>query len=232
MRWLGLVAASTVLVAAPAAAAERIPEREAFKLPSIDRCVNKNKLTLTLREQPWQAVTVTVDGKRVASSTDRRIPLAELPAKRFKLRISGRTTDGRTAVAKRTYHPCAPGRPNTVVPDGAPPSKLVKRDIVRGTGARARSGATLVVHYEGVGWISKKIFDSSWTRGSTFSFPLGAGQVIEGWDQGLVGMRVGGRRELIIPPALAYGDDGVPPEIAPRETITFTVDLIEIRPKG
>jgi peptidylprolyl isomerase len=100
-----------------------------------------------------------------------------------------------------------------------------------GTGRRARPGATLTVHYEGVGWTSKGLFDSSWDRGATFSCPLGTGQVIEGWDRGLVGMRVGGRRELIVPPALAYGDAGAPPAIGPGETTTFTVDLIGIRPK-
>lgn len=87
------------------------------------------------------------------------------------------------------------------------------------------------MHYEGVGWTSKGLFDSSWDRGATFSCPLGTGQVIEGWDRGLVGMRVGGRRELIVPPALAYGDAGAPPAIGPGETTTFTVDLIGIRPK-
>lgn len=230
MKRIALVAAITLLAAGPAAAAERIPEAEAFKLPSVDRCVNQ-KLTVTLREQPWRTVRVSVNGRRVASSTAPKIRLTALPAKRFKLTVSGRTTDGRTATAKRTYHPCAPGRPDTLIPQGPPPSRLVKRDIVVGTGARAHSGATLTVHYEGVGWTSRKVFDSSWTRGATFSFPLGEGHVIEGWDRGLAGMRVGGRRELIIPPALAYGDDGAPPDIGPDETTTFTVDLIAIKPR-
>lgn len=108
---------------------------------------------------------------------------------------------------------------------GPAPTTLVKRDIVVGTGAPAKAGQTLSVQYVGVSRSTGKQFDASWDRGQPFSFPLGAGQVIPGWDQGLAGMKVGGRRELVIPSALAYGPQGSPPTIAPNEALIFVIDL-------
>lgn len=111
-------------------------------------------------------------------------------------------------------------------PKGAPPTGLQVRDVVQGKGKPAASGDKLTVQYTGVAWSSGRVFDSSWSRGKQpFSFKLGAGMVIPGWDQGLVGMRVGGRRELVIPPALAYGPQGQPPAIGPNETLIFVIDL-------
>lgn len=112
---------------------------------------------------------------------------------------------------------------------GPAPEDLLIEDIVVGTGKEARSGQTAVVHYVGVGVSSGEEFDASWNRGEPFTFPLGAGHVIKGWDQGVVGMKVGGRRRLVIPARLGYGDQGAGGVIAPGETLIFVVDLVELR---
>jgi peptidylprolyl isomerase len=96
-------------------------------------------------------------------------------------------------------------------------------------GAEATPGKTVEVHYVGVAWSTKKQFDASWDRGETFDFPLGAGRVIRGWDEGVKGMRVGGRRRLIIPPAMGYGARGAGGDIGPNETLVFIVDLLAVR---
>jgi peptidylprolyl isomerase len=114
-------------------------------------------------------------------------------------------------------------------PSGSPPRQLRKEDIVKGKGPRAARGDTLTVHYAGVTFSTGEEFDASWDAGQPFSFPLGGGAVIPGWDRGLVGMRKGGRRMLTIPPELAYGSQGSPPAIGPNETLVFVVDLLEIR---
>jgi peptidylprolyl isomerase len=114
-------------------------------------------------------------------------------------------------------------------PSGSPPRRLRKEDIVKGKGPRAKPGDTLTVHYAGVAFSTGEEFDASWNAGQPFSFPLGGGAVIPGWDRGLVGMRRGGRRMLTIPPELAYGPQGSPPAIGPNETLVFVVDLLEIR---
>ena len=114
-------------------------------------------------------------------------------------------------------------------PGGEPPTDLKIEDIVVGEGAEASPGDTVDVHYVGVEFHSGEEFDASWNRGDTFSFPLGAGHVIKGWDQGVVGMRVGGRRRLVIPAHLGYGERGAGGVIAPGETLIFIVDLVELR---
>ena len=114
-------------------------------------------------------------------------------------------------------------------PSGTPPRRLEKEDIVRGKGPAAKAGDTLTVHYAGVSFSTGEEFDASWNSGQPFTFPLGAGQVIPGWDKGLVGMKKGGRRLLTIPPELAYGPAGQPPVIGPNETLVFVVDLLKIR---
>ena len=108
-----------------------------------------------------------------------------------------------------------------------PPTELLLTDLVVGDGAEAQPGDRVVVHYAGVRWSDGGRFDASWDRGQTFAFALGAGQVIAGWDQGVQGMRVGGRRVLTIPPGLAYGDRGAGGVIGPGETLVFVVDLLE-----
>jgi peptidylprolyl isomerase len=120
-------------------------------------------------------------------------------------------------------------KPQVTVPDGAAPKKLVENDIEVGTGATAKAGSEVTVQYVGVGYDSKKEFDSSWSRSEPFTFNLGAGEVIPGWDQGIQGMKVGGRRELVIPPNLAYGPAGSPPVIGPNETLIFVVDLEAVK---
>lgn len=116
-------------------------------------------------------------------------------------------------------------KPTVEVPDGAPPTVLVQEELVEGTGATARNGDEVTVQYVGVGYESGEEFDASWGR-EPFAFQLGAGQVIKGWDEGVEGMKVGGRRQLTIPPDLAYGEAGSPPAIGPNETLIFVVDLL------
>ena len=116
-------------------------------------------------------------------------------------------------------------KPDVEVPDGEPPKELETEDIVVGDGAEAKAGDTVTMEYVGVSYSNGKEFDSSWERPEPFTFQLGSGQVIPGWDQGIPGMKVGGRRELIIPPELAYGESGSPPDIGPNETLIFIVDL-------
>ena len=118
-------------------------------------------------------------------------------------------------------------KPVVTVPSGPPPKNLVVKDLIKGTGATASSGSTITVNYVGVLYKGGKEFDSSWKTGQTFApFKLGQGAVIPGWDKGLVGMKVGGRRELIIPPSLAYGKAGSPPTIPANSTLIFVVDLL------
>jgi peptidylprolyl isomerase len=115
------------------------------------------------------------------------------------------------------------------VPKGAPPKELEIKDLEEGSGAAAKAGDEIVVQYVGVNYKTGKEFDASWDRGEPFPFILGEGYVIPGWDQGLEGMKVGGRRELIIPPELGYGSTGSPPAIPPNETLVFVVDLEAIK---
>jgi peptidylprolyl isomerase len=120
-------------------------------------------------------------------------------------------------------------KPEIPRPTGSPPRRLQVEDIVRGKGPAAKAGDTITAHYAGVTFSTGEEFDASWNRGEPFTFPLGGGQVIEGWDRGFVGMKQGGRRILTIPPELAYGAQGFPPAIGPNETLVFVVDLLEIR---
>ena len=119
-------------------------------------------------------------------------------------------------------------KPKVTVPSGDPPTTLQKKDISVGAGAEASAGQKVSVQYVGVAYSTKKQFDASWDRGNPFNFTLGAGNVIKGWDEGVPGMRVGGRRQLVIPPDLAYGPAGYPPVIGPNETLVFVVDLVSV----
>jgi peptidylprolyl isomerase len=121
-------------------------------------------------------------------------------------------------------------KPQVDVPSGQAPSyQLEIEDITVGQGDEAVAGKIVEVHYVGVSWSSGKEFDASWDRGDTFKFGLGKGQVIPGWDQGVAGMRVGGRRRITIPPMLAYGKRGAGGVIGPDETLVFVVDLLGVR---
>ena len=120
-------------------------------------------------------------------------------------------------------------RPQIDKPEGDIPFELGIEDIVVGDGAEATSGATVTVHYAGVAFRTGEEFDASWNRGQPFTFKLGKGQVISGWDAGVQGMRVGGRRQLTIPSAMAYGARGAGGGvIAPHEPLVFVVDLLSI----
>jgi len=112
--------------------------------------------------------------------------------------------------------------------DPEPPTDLVVTDITEGHGAEATSGSTVEVHYVGVTHSTGEEFDASYNRGQPLSFRLGVGQVISGWDQGVTGMKVGGRRQLVIPPHLGYGDRGAGGVIGPGETLIFVVDLLGV----
>jgi peptidylprolyl isomerase len=147
-----------------------------------------------------------------------------------------------TATATPTEPPAEPGtvdpatiskdlseKPAVEQPAGEPPTELQTTDIVKGKGKAAKPGDLVSVQYVGNSWSTGTQFDASWDRGGQpFQFPLGAGQVIPGWDQGVAGMKPGGRRLLVIPPDLAYGAQSPSPDIGPNETLIFVVDLEKI----
>ena len=120
-------------------------------------------------------------------------------------------------------------KPEIDFPEGPPPSDLEITDLTVGDGVEATAGKTVSVHYVGVSHSTGEEFDASYNRGAPLDFRLGVGQVISGWDQGVQGMRVGGRRRLVIPPHLAYGDRGAGGVIKPGETLIFVVDLLAVR---
>jgi len=144
--------------------------------------------------------------------------------------LTGSTTTTSPPLADATGAPCVPladplpaGAPEVTVPVGPPPTELVVDDVVQGDGAEVTAGATVEVDYLGVACSTGTVFDNSYDRGATVEFPLDG--VIAGWSQGLLGMKVGGTRQLVIPPDLAYGDAGSPGAIAPGETLVFVVEL-------
>ncbi|GAB2573694.1 FKBP-type peptidyl-prolyl cis-trans isomerase [Microlunatus antarcticus] len=122
-----------------------------------------------------------------------------------------------------------PEKPEVEAPDGPPPTELEITDLTVGDGAEAGKGDQVSVHYVGVAHSTGEEFDASYNRGAPLDFPLGAGRVIKGWDDGVAGMKVGGRRRLVIPPHLAYGDRGAGGVIGPGETLIFVVDLVGVR---
>jgi peptidylprolyl isomerase len=119
-------------------------------------------------------------------------------------------------------------KPAVTIPAGNPPAEMVTEDLTVGDGVEAEAGRTVMVHYVGVAWSSGKQFDASWDRNETFDFRLGAGQVIQGWDEGVAGMKVGGRRRLTIPPEMGYGARGAGGVIKGGETLVFVVDLLGV----
>ena len=120
-------------------------------------------------------------------------------------------------------------KPEVSVPKGKAPKKLKVKDLKVGSGATAEPGKQVSVQYVGVSYLNGRQFDASWDRGEPFTFQLGAGAVIPGWDEGVKGMKVGGRRQLVIPPDLAYGPQGSPPAIGPNETLVFVIDLLDVK---
>jgi peptidylprolyl isomerase len=135
-------------------------------------------------------------------------------------------TGASTAASKTPTSGPLSKEPHITPPSGPPPTKLVTKEIVKGTGAEAKTGSAVAVNYVGALYKTGKVFDASWKRNEPFTFTLGKGQVIPGWEQGVVGMKVGGRRQLIIPSALGYGAKGSPPSIPPNETLIFVIDLL------
>jgi len=120
-------------------------------------------------------------------------------------------------------------KPSIIIPAGEAPADLILEDLELGEGTEAVAGTNVTVHYVGVAWSNGEQFDASWDRNDTFSFRLGAGQVISGWDQGVAGMRVGGRRSITIPPHMGYGAAGAGGVIKGGETLVFVVDLLDVR---
>jgi peptidylprolyl isomerase len=135
------------------------------------------------------------------------------------------STPTSTTAKTPTSGPLA-SKPTVPPTSGAAPTKLVTKEIIKGTGAEAKPGESVTVNYVGVLYHGGKEFDASWKRSEPFTFALGKGQVIKGWDQGVAGMKVGGRRELIIPAELGYGKTGSPPSIPPNAPLVFVVDLL------
>ena len=119
-------------------------------------------------------------------------------------------------------------KPEIDFPGDVAPADLVIDDLALGQGAEAKAGDTISAHYVGVAHSTGEEFDASWNRGAPLDFTLGVGQVIKGWDDGIVGMRVGGRRKLTIPAALAYGERGAGGVIKPGEALIFVVDLVDV----
>jgi peptidylprolyl isomerase len=177
------------------------------------------------RVRTWSLVLVTVAGLGLAacsSSTASPSTSAAAPT----------TSPPPTTPIATVSAPSAAGtigtEPTITIPPGAPPTQLESKDLIVGAGPAAKAGDTVSVQYVGVAYSSGKVFDSSWSRGQPFQFALGQGAVIPGWDQGVVGMQVGGRRELIIPPALAYQATSPGPGVAANDTLIFIVDLVKI----
>jgi peptidylprolyl isomerase len=137
-------------------------------------------------------------------------------------------SESKTASVKTPTSGPLSKEPKVTPPSGPAPKKLETKELIAGTGAEAKKGDKVTVNYVGVLYKGGKEFDASWKRSETFPFTLGEGQVIKGWDQGIVGMKVGGRRELIIPSELAYGKTGSPPTIPPNAPLVFVVDLLAV----
>jgi peptidylprolyl isomerase len=153
--------------------------------------------------------------------------LSQEPATTSTATAASTTSTATSTTAATPVPPQLAKKPVVVVPTGPAPTHLVKTDIIQGTGATAGTGKTIVVNYVGVLYKTGKQFDASWDRNQPFSTPLANGSVIPGWVQGIAGMKVGGRRELVIPPALAYGASGQG-SIPPNSTLVFVVDLLSV----
>jgi peptidylprolyl isomerase len=164
------------------------------------------------------------DKNDTASTTAEPTAAVAAPATATSTTTTPAKTSGSLDISKNLS-----SKPKIPKPSGDPPTKLVVKDIVVGKGRAAKAGDNVVVHYVGVLFSTGKQFDSSWDSGTPFQFALGQGGVIKGWDQGVEGMKIGGRRLLIIPPDLAYGAQGQGP-IGPDETLVFVVDLLNATP--
>jgi peptidylprolyl isomerase len=197
-------------------------------LPSVDDCVVKHAVTFQVFGRDWIDATVRVNGhavKHVRHPTG-TIRVTKLPDGRFTFAVRAREHGGRRVTAAKTLHTCV--KPVVSIPLGDPPATLQITDLAVGAGPLATKGDDVKVHYVGYAWSTRKEIDASYDRGPAFGFPLGTDGVIEGFNRGVEGMRVGGRRQVIIPPDLGYGPEGSPPQIAPNETLVFVIDLVRV----
>jgi peptidylprolyl isomerase len=173
---------------------------------------------------------VAVLGAGLAACGSSKAPGVQPAPSAGSTQVSVAPTTTTTTTTATTPQPPSPlsKKPAVAVPSGPPPSRLVTKDLITGSGKPAATGSNVTVNYVGVLYKNGKEFDSSWKTGKPASFALtqGPGGVITGWVQGIPGMRVGGRRELIIPPSLGYGKAGSPPTIPPNSTLVFVVDLL------
>jgi len=149
------------------------------------------------------------------------VPLA------FALSLLGTSPPAKHPVFAKQPMPVQP--PPVTFPTGPAPSKLVTRTLHAGTGRAIMPGDSVRVHYAGYLWSTHAVFDESYSRGAPPEFPIGRGMLIRGWDQGMIGMRVGEQRMLIIPPSMGYGAHGHPPTIPANETLIFVVELVAIK---
>jgi len=179
------------------------------------------------RLAPILVVCLALVGAGCGSSDDSTTGSSESTATSTELSEQSPTQSG--GGAEKQSSGSAKTKPKVTVPSGPPPKKLEIEEIEKGSGAEAKAGDEATVQYVGVGYDSEEEFDSSWSRNEPFPVTLGAGGVIPGWEQGIEGMKVGGRRELIIPPNLAYGPQGYPPSIGPNETLIFVIDLLAVK---
>jgi len=195
---------------------------------------NFNALTTTLRARSGVAlatlgVAVVIAGCGSSSSSSTITVGAENPSDSSLIKAT-ETSSTKAAESSATAKTPTSGplatEPKVTPPSGPAPSKLVVKDLITGTGTEAKAGQNVTVNYVGVLYNGGKVFDASWKRKEPFTFALGKAQVITGWDQGVPGMKVGGRRELIIPAALAYGAKGSPPSIPPNAPLVFVIDLL------
>jgi FKBP-type peptidyl-prolyl cis-trans isomerase len=181
------------------------------------------------------AATIAAALAGCGSSKAPGVVLAPQGGRTTEAAVSTSTTSSTTTPTTTTPTATTPSsgplskEPAVPIPSGPPPKTLVKKDLIVGSGATAKTGSAVTVNYVGELYKNHKVFDASWKRNQPFGpFTLGQGSVIKGWDQGLVGMKVGGRRELIIPPALGYGAAGSPPSIPANATLVFVVDLLAV----
>jgi peptidylprolyl isomerase len=184
---------------------------------------DKNTTATPAAEAP--AATATVQAPDVTVET----PTATATATTATPAATATTPAAKTPASSKSISKNLKTKPNIPKPTAKKaPKTLVVKDVVKGKGATAKAGDALTVQYVGVDYKTGEQFDASWDSGQPFQFQLGAQMVIPGWDQGIAGMKVGGRRELVIPPDLAYGPQGQPPAIAPNATLVFVVDLVSI----
>ncbi len=173
------------------------------------------------------AAAVLMAGCGSSSSSSSSIGVGvENKADEALAKSSGTTSSPTTSTATTPTSGALSKEPTVTPPSGPPPTKLVTKEIITGTGPEAKAGESVTVNYVGVLYKGGSEFDASWKRNEPFTFVLGRGQVISGWDQGVAGMKVGGRRELIIPAPLAYGAKGSPPKIPSNSALIFVVDLL------